>query len=75
MWSSVKDQIVQPVPQDIQVCEFYCTRKQCSLEVTGWCEIRPRPALILIKRASASARPQWAESSAPGVHASPASVA
>jgi hypothetical protein len=58
VWSSVKEQIVQPVPQDLQFCEFYCSLKQCTLEVSGRCEIRPRPVLVLIKP-TASARPPW----------------
>jgi hypothetical protein len=58
VWSSVKEQIVQPVPQDVQVCEFYCSLKQCTLEVSGRCEIRPRAALTLIK-STAGSRPQW----------------
>jgi len=46
------------VPQDPQFCEFYCSLKQCTLEVSGRCEIRPRPVLVLIKP-TASARPPW----------------
>ncbi len=32
LWQWVKDQIVQEVPEDIEVCEFDCRKKQC---VTG----------------------------------------
>lgn len=75
LWNSLKDQIVQPVPREIQFCEFHCTRKQCTLEVSGWCEIRPRPALILIKSASGTVHPRWAHGRAADVPANPAHVA
>jgi hypothetical protein len=75
LWNSLKDQIVQPVPQEIQFCEFSCKRKQCSLEVSGWCEIRPRPALFLIKSAPGTAHPQWPRRPAAGAPENPAHVA
>jgi hypothetical protein len=58
LWRAVKEQIAQDVPQGIEFCEFECTRKQCTLELTGTCDIRPRQALILIKPAVAMPSPK-----------------
>ncbi len=75
LWNSVKNQIVQPVPQELQFCEFYCTRRRCSLEVSGRCEIRPQPLLVLIKSTTASRPPEWANHPAAAAPPSSAHVA
>jgi len=74
LWRSVVDQIVQEVPQGIEFCEFECTRKQCTLELTGSCDIRPQQRLVLIKPA-AMVRPEWAGGAVRGVSVEPAHVA
>jgi hypothetical protein len=74
-WNWLKDQIVQPVPPEIQFCEFSCSRRQCTLEVSGWCEIRPRPALVLIKPAAGAAPAHWASRPAASAAVSPIRVA
>jgi hypothetical protein len=75
LWRSVVDQIVQDVPQAIEFCEFECTRKQCTLELTGSCDIRPQQRLVLIKPAVATVRPEWAGGARAGISAKPAHVA
>lgn len=59
LWHSVKNQIVQPVPPDLQFCEFHCPYKQCKLAVTGSCEFLPIQALVLIQPAHALTGPRW----------------
>jgi hypothetical protein len=75
LWRSVVDQIVQEVPQAIEFCEFECTRKQCTLELTGTCDIRPQPRLVLIRPAATNLRPESANGSSRGVVVKPAHVA
>jgi hypothetical protein len=75
LWRSVVDQIVQDVPQGIEFCEFECTLKQCTLELTGRCDIRPQPRLVLIRPAVATDRPEWANGPSRGVVVKPAQVA
>jgi hypothetical protein len=74
LWESVKGQIVQEVPRGIAFCEFQCPRKQCTLELTGTCDIRPEPALVFIRPAAAIDRPEWAKGSSGGVSVAPAHV-
>jgi hypothetical protein len=75
LWRSLVDQIVQDVPQGIEFCEFECTRKECTLELTGSCDIRPQQGLVLIKPAVATVRPVWAGGPTSGISAKPAHVA
>jgi hypothetical protein len=75
LWRSVKEQIVQDAPPEIEFCEFQFTRKQCTLELTGTCDIRPQPALVFIRPALAGLRPQWASGASAGVSGKPAQVA
>jgi hypothetical protein len=75
LWRSVVDQVVQDVPPGIEFCEFECTRKQCTLELTGRCDIRPQPRLVFIRPAVATVRPEWANSPSRGVVVKPAEVA
>lgn len=75
LWQSVVDQIVQEVPQSIEFCEFECTRKQCTLELTGACDIRPQQRLVLIKPAVATSRPDWAGGAVRSISVTPAHVA
>jgi hypothetical protein len=74
LWHSIKDQVVQDVPQGIAFCEFQCTRKQCTLELTGSCNIRPEPALVFIQLAPASDHPQWTKTSVGGRSITPVHV-
>jgi hypothetical protein len=74
-WNSVKAQIVQDVPQDLKFCEFHCPRAQCTLELTGSCDIRPRSASVFIMPAPANARPEWVGNPALGACANPTQVA
>jgi hypothetical protein len=74
LWRSVKEQIVQDVPRGIAFCEFQCTRKQCTLELTGACDIRPEPALVFIRPAPVGVRPAWAQGSEGGRSVTPALV-
>jgi hypothetical protein len=60
LWHSFKDQIVQPVPQEILFCEFDCPFQHCRREATGHCELLPYAAPVLIQPAQAVVRPQWA---------------
>ena len=39
-WRWVKDQIIQDVPEDIGLCEFDCSKGQCTLEEWESCEKR-----------------------------------
>jgi hypothetical protein len=75
LWRSVVNQIVQDVPQGIEFCEFECTRMQCTLELTGSCDIRPQSRLVLIKPAVATIRPEWTNGPSTGIAANPAHVA
>jgi hypothetical protein len=60
-WTSFKSQIVQEVPRDLDFCQFECHRAQCTLELTGSCDIRPQQgllpqqSLVLIRPALAAA--------------------
>jgi hypothetical protein len=74
LWHSIKDQLVQEVPPGIAFCEFQCTRKQCTMELTGACDIRPEPAHVFILPVAAIDRPQWAKGSAGGRSITPAHV-
>lgn len=75
LWRSVVDQIVQEVPEGIEFCEFECTRKQCTMELTGSCDILPQPRLVLIKPAVAMVRPDWVGGAVRGIPVKPAHVA
>lgn len=75
LWRSIVNQIVQDVPQGIEFCEFECTRKQCTLELTGSCDIRPQPQLVLIRPAGMTMSPEWAGGPPRGVLVKPAHVA
>jgi hypothetical protein len=75
LWRLVVDQIVQDVPPGIEFCEFECTRNQCTLELTGKCDIRPQPRLVLIRPAVAADYPDWANGPTRGVVVKPARVA
>ncbi|MGA2049971.1 MAG: hypothetical protein ABSG96_19910 [Terracidiphilus sp.] len=72
LWLSVKNQAAQPVPHDLQFCEFQCPYRHCKLEATGSCEIRPTSAFVLIQPAPAVA--QWALTGTDGSSASPLTV-
>lgn len=74
LWRSVKDQIVQPVPQELQFCEFHCPYKQCKLEATGSCELLPAQAFVRIQPATPIARTQWALAATDGPSTSPLTV-
>lgn len=74
LWKSVKGQIVQDVPQGIEFCEFQCPWQQCTLELTGTCDIRPQPDLVFIRPAAASDRPEWAKGPSAGASVTPAHV-
>ena len=71
LWHSVKNQIAQPVPQELQFCEFQCPYQHCKLEATGSCEILPTQAFVVIQLpAPAVAGPQWAPTGTDGPSAS-----
>ncbi len=71
IWRSIKDQIVQPVPQEMQFCEFHCPYQRCKREATGSCEFIPRQNVVFIRPAPAMARPQWAMRGIEGSSVSP----
>lgn len=67
VWSSIKEEIAQPVPQELQFCEFECPFEHCQLETKGSCEFLPY-GLVPIQPAQVAARSDW-----PGIPAIAAS--
>jgi len=63
-WNRVKTQVVQPVPQQIQFCQFQWPHRACVLEAGGACnlralDIRPHQTLVVLRAAAASTGGAW----------------
>jgi len=44
IWHWMKNQIIQEVPEDIQICEYDCRQRQCAMGEREVCERRLRKA-------------------------------
>jgi hypothetical protein len=73
LWRKAKDSIAQPVPTDVQFCEFQCPHRLCLLDTTGRCDIRPQQSLVFLQVAQANAA-TWGTGTATGT-GTPARVA
>jgi len=40
LWQWIKNQVIQPAPDDITICEFDCRKQQCALGEWQSCDRR-----------------------------------
>ena len=44
-WKWFKDQVVRDVPEEVQLCEFYCRKSECVMDDWEHCERRLRSSV------------------------------
>lgn len=64
-WRWLRDQIIQPVPQESAVCEFDCRKQQCSMGEWANCDRRLNKAAGELMPPSKELRPALREPAAP----------